>query len=60
MTAIARVQQADIERTLKAAKNAGWASVRVTVDLVNQKIDLTASAVGDGARSENSWDREII
>jgi hypothetical protein len=59
MTVPARISQADIERAAKAAKNAGWPSARMKLDLVNGTIDLILSNRADTAASDNEWDEEI-
>jgi hypothetical protein len=59
MTAPARISQADIERAAKAAKNSGWASARMRLDLVNGTIDLILSDHADSAAAGNEWDEEI-
>ena len=54
MTAPARISQADMDRAMKSARNAGWPSVRVVMDLEKRVIEILASkdetppSVGDG------------
>lgn len=60
MTAPARIQQLDLERCAKAAKNAGWTHVHMKIDLATQTIDVTLTDAPDSEReSGNPWDREL-
>lgn len=40
MTAPARIPQLDVERIAKGVREAGYAPVRIVVDLANQKIEF--------------------
>lgn len=58
MTAPARISQADIERTAKAARNSGWPCARMVVDLANQRIEVFLSEAA-GKPGDNDWDQEF-
>jgi hypothetical protein len=64
MTSRARISQADIERAAKAAKNAGWPSARLKLDLVNGVIEMTlstdAAAPHEPNPVYNPWDDEDV
>ena len=59
MTAPARVQQSDMERAAKAAKNAGWGSVRIIVDLNQQRMEILLGDLVSNATIQNDWDKEL-
>ena len=59
MTAPARVSQADIERAAKAAKKAGWGTVRIIVDLNQRRMEILLGDVLTSVTVENAWDQEL-
>ena len=59
MTAPARITQAEIERAAKAARKAGWASARLTIDLAKERIEVFLSDSPEAAASGNEWDKEL-
>jgi len=61
MTAPARISQADIERAARAAKNAGWGSARIIMDLENRRIEIIVGApAADGAEPVAEWSDDDV
>ena len=57
MTTPARISQADIQRAAKAARKAGWGSVRILVDLNQQRMEiLMGDAVDHPVFTPFNWD----
>ena len=59
MTTPARISQADIQRAAKAARKAGWGSVRILVDLNQQRMEILMGDAVASATVENVWDQEL-
>jgi len=59
MTVPARVSQGDMQRAAKAARNAGWGTVRIIVDLNQQRMEILLGDAHPPATVENAWDREL-
>lgn len=59
MTAPARISQGDIQRAAKAAKNAGWGTARIVVDLNRQRMEIILGDALPCAAFENAWDQEL-
>ena len=59
MTAPARISQADMQRAAKAAKNAGWGTARIVVDLNRQRMEIILGDALPSATVENVWDQEL-
>jgi len=62
MTARAQISQADIERTLKACKRAGYERARVHINIAAQTIDIMLGEDQPAASAPsrpNPWDREL-
>jgi hypothetical protein len=59
MTAPARVSQGDMQRAAKAARNAGWGTVRIIVDLNQQRMEILLGDAHSPAAIENVWDKEL-
>lgn len=60
MTAPARVTQADVERTMKAVKSAGYERARIVISLDKQQIEVI---IGESVQEQpvppsNPWDEE--
>lgn len=58
MTKAARISQADVDRALKGLRNAGIEKARVTLDLVNHRIDIIIGETGPIPSISNPWDEE--
>ena len=59
MTAPARISQGDMQRAAKAAKNAGWGTARIVVDLNRQRMEIILGDALPSATLENAWDQEL-
>lgn len=59
MTAAARIKQADIDRTMKAAKRAGFASVRVRFRPDGEVVITANEAPSPEGPTDNPWDEVL-
>lgn len=59
MTAPARISQGDMQRAAKAARNAGWGTVRIVVDLNRQRMEILLGDAFPAVTLENAWDQEL-
>lgn len=56
MTAPAALRQADLERIMKAARNAGWPTVRIIIDGAADRIEIVLSGEAEPPPAESEWD----
>lgn len=59
MTVPARFCQTDIQRAAKAGKNAGWGTVRITVYLNQQRMEILLGDALPLVTLEKAWDQEL-
>lgn len=58
MSAPAVIRQADMERMMKAARNAGWPSMRISIDRSADRIDIMLGGEVEPQPAVSEWDED--